>query len=78
MRGRGVSVLILFHTTTEAMAMEAACGRDGLPGRLIPIPSFVSAGCGFGWKAPEEKRELLLNYMRENGLSYEREGVYEL
>ena len=78
MRGREVSVLILCHTTTEAMAMEAACGRDGLPGRLIPIPSFVSAGCGFGWKAPEEKRELLLNYMRENGLSYEREGVYEL
>ena len=52
MRGREASVLILFHTTTEAMAMEAACGRDGLPGRLIPIPSFVSAGLRLRLEGP--------------------------
>ena len=47
MRKKEPSLLISFHTTTEAMALEAACQEAGLPGRLIPIPSFVSAGCGF-------------------------------
>ncbi len=78
MRMREPSVLFSFHTTAEAMAMDESCRRDGLPGRLIPIPSFVSAGCGFGWKAPEKDRELLTAYMREKGLSFEKEGIYLL
>ncbi len=51
MRKKEDSVLISFGTTAQAMAMEECCRRDGMPGRLIPIPSFVSAGCGVGWKA---------------------------
>lgn len=47
--------LLTFRTTTEAMAMEAA-GRDyGIPGRLIPIPTQITAGCGLAWRMlPEE------------------------
>lgn len=78
MRTREASVLFSFRTTAEAMAMDESCRKDGMPGRLIPIPSFVSAGCGFGWKAPERDRERLSAYMKENGLSFENEGVYLL
>lgn len=78
MREREESVLVSFRTTAGAMAMEDHCGRDGIPGRLIPIPSFVSAGCGFGWKAPKRERERILEYMKAQGLGYERVGEYLL
>lgn len=52
-------LVITFHTTTDAMAMEAACRAHGLPGRLIPVPRSISAGCGLAWSAaPESEPEL--------------------
>ena len=64
--------------STEAMALEAACQEAGLPGRLIPIPSFVSAGCGFGWKVSEEAGVRVMDFVREKGLEYEKTGIYLL
>ena len=50
-------LIITFPTTVAAMAMEAACTEDGAPGRLIPVPTQISAGCGMCWCAelPEEE-----------------------
>lgn len=29
--------------------------RPGIPGRLIPLPSEITAGCGLGWRMlPED------------------------
>jgi hypothetical protein len=54
------TLIITFATTTQAMAMEAFCHAKGLPGRLIPVPREITAGCGLSWKAlPEEKAQLL-------------------
>ena len=78
MRKKEPSLLISFRTTTEAMALEAACQEAGLPGRLIPIPSFVSAGCGFGWKVSEEAGVRVMDFVREKGLEYEKTGIYLL
>ncbi|MFR1638654.1 MAG: DUF3343 domain-containing protein [Eggerthellaceae bacterium] len=36
----------------------------GLPGRMIPIPSEVSAGCGLAWCVPAEERGALLDASR--------------
>ena len=42
-------------TTTAAMAMEKKCSEEGIPGRLIPLPGEISAGCGLSWRIlPEE------------------------
>ena len=78
MRKKEPSLLISFHTTTEAMALEAACQEAGLPGRLIPIPSFVSAGCGFGWKVSEEAGVRVMDLVREKGMKYKKTGIYLL
>lgn len=40
--------LLTFHTTTAAMAMEDYCHEHGIPGRMIPLPQEISAGCGLG------------------------------
>jgi len=54
------TLIITFATTTQAMAMEKFCTQHALPGRLIPVPREITAGCGLSWKArPEEQEQLI-------------------
>ena len=66
MREQADYILITFDTTAQAVAMESYCQSQGIPGRLIPVPAAVSAGCGICWRIkPEEFRvyETLLRRM---------------
>lgn len=55
MRNKRDYVILTFRTTTDAMAMEAQCAEQNIPGRLIPIPREITAGCGLAWRiAPEQ------------------------
>ena len=53
MKKREKKIVITFHTTTDAMAMERYCKKRKEPGRLIPVPGTISAGCGTGISLPE-------------------------
>ena len=56
MRKKREQLIITFSTTTEAMRMEKFCQGQDLPGRIIPLPSEISAGCGLAWKTdPDQK-----------------------
>lgn len=46
MRKKELKLVVTFHTTADAMAMEKACKAEEVPGRLIPVPRVISAGCG--------------------------------
>ena len=59
MRERRERGVVTFRTTTGAMEMERSCEEAGLPGRLIPVPRAITAGCGMCWAAPPEAREAL-------------------
>ena len=50
-RQRTPALVISFQETAQALAAEALFGRLSLPGRIIPLPSRISAGCGLAWKA---------------------------
>lgn len=50
-RVRKPALVVTFPTTAAAMACEQLCGEQGLPGRMIPVPGEISAGCGLAWKA---------------------------
>lgn len=52
MRVRERRLIVAFHTTHDAMAFEDYCLSRGIPGRLIPLPREISAGCGLAWSAP--------------------------
>lgn len=54
MREKKDYVVITFHTTAEAMAMEKYCAKQAVRGRLIPVPGEISAGCGIAWRMTEE------------------------
>lgn len=71
MREKTLKLVITFHTTTDAMAMEKACKSQEIPGRLIPIPQEISAGCGLAWCAQLEQKEALLAFMKREGLDME-------
>ena len=57
MRKKEERFVVTFATTTGAMAMERACRTAGVPGRLIPVPRVITAGCGMCWAAPPDARE---------------------
>lgn len=67
--------MVAFHTTADAMAMEKACKKTGVPGRLIPVPRSVSAGCGMAWCVALEERELIVGLMQREGI--EEEALHE-
>ena len=55
MRPKTQKLVITFHTTAAAMAMEKLCHEQGLPGRLIPVPRELTADCGMAWCAPTRR-----------------------
>lgn len=46
MRRKYLQLVVTFATTTAAMEMEQRAEKAEISGRLIPLPSAISAGCG--------------------------------
>ena len=46
-------------TPAEWEVLEVLFRRAGLPGRMIPVPSQIAAGCGLAWKALPQERDAL-------------------
>ena len=76
MREKRLYLVITFHTTSAAMAMEAMCAEKGLPGRLIPVPREITAGCGMAFRAEVEQEQSLLDAAKDAGIQVD--GVYKL
>ncbi len=76
MRERSEKCVVTFRTTTGAMAMERACKAAGVPGRLIPVPRTITAGCGMCWAAPPEAREAVEELVMEQHLDVD--GIYAI
>ena len=68
MRKKELKLVITFHTTTDAMAMEKACKEQNAPGRLIPVPRAISAGCGLAWCADPQYCKMLQQVMESVGV----------
>ena len=69
MRSRETRLIAAFYTTHDAMAFEDFCVARGAPGRLIPLPREISAGCGLAWSAPPDDMEGLRNLLRSAGIT---------
>lgn len=76
MRKKELKLVITFHTTTDAMAMEKACKQAQAPGRLIPVPREISAGCGLAWCAGLEDREVVQKVME--GIGVQEQDMHEV
>ena len=76
MRRKTLKAVVTFASASDAMAVEAAAREARIPGRMIPIPSEISAGCGLAWCVPAEERDALLMTEREDdGEEADAEGT---
>lgn len=49
-------IIILFHSTLEAINAERACLRKGISCQAIPVPREITAECGIALEVtPEDK-----------------------
>lgn len=55
--------------------MEKACREHNVPGRLIPVPRSISAGCGMAWCTALEDRDRILQVLKERNI--EQEDLHE-
>lgn len=76
MRKKELRFIMTFNSTVEAMAAEAFFQEHHLPGRLIPVPGQVKAGCGLAWMAACGERAGLMDMVRLGAIGYEAEGEY--
>lgn len=72
------ALILTFDETVNALAWEKYCGTHGLPGRLIPVPREITAGCGLAWKAPPEAEPLLLAALHESRISFAASRILEV
>ena len=75
MRKKELKLIVTFHTTADAMAMEKCCKEHQVPGRLIPVPREISAGCGLSWCADLKEREKVQEIMKRVGI--EEDEIHE-
>ena len=76
MRAKFPKAVVTFATTSDALAMEEAAREHGVPGRIIPVPSEIDAGCGLAWAADAADAEALENALERLALAYE--GLFEV
>lgn len=68
MRKKTTKAVLIFERTVDAMAMEAFAAKENLPGRLIPLPTAISAGCGLCWMVVPEQQQEVEAKVAEHGL----------
>ncbi|MCQ2555659.1 MAG: DUF3343 domain-containing protein [Clostridia bacterium] len=68
-------LVVTFRNTALALAMESKCKEKGMEGRMIPVPSSISAGCGLSWCAPVEMEEEYRAFIEQENL--EVEGIHQ-
>lgn len=71
MREKKNYMVLSFHSTTEAMSFEKQCLNHNIPGRLIPVPREITAGCGLAWRMMAEDYPLCQGKIQELELKFQ-------
>lgn len=69
-RQKRPALILAFDSTAQALAAETLFTKKGFPGRIVPLPAQVSAGCGLAWKAGPEQKQSLLDALSQAQQSY--------
>ena len=75
MRKKELKLVVTFHTTSYAMAMEKSSKENNKTCRIIPFTRAISAGCGLSWCAALDEREEIVAMMEKVGI--EPEDLHE-
>lgn len=78
MRQKRPALVIAFDSTSQAIAAETLFQNNDPPGRMIPIPAQISAGCGLAWKAEPDQKQALLDALSNAQQGYAVCAVVEM
>lgn len=78
MRQKKPFLVVTFAATADAMALEGYCMKHHIPGRLIPIPRQITAGCGLAWKTDPEEKTAFSATLAEAGIRWEAMEILDL
>ena len=78
MREKKDTLIVTFAETAQAMAAEKFCMENGLPGRIIPVPRAITAGCGLAWKAAPQDETALTAAFIMAGLEWDTMVVLKI
>lgn len=73
-----LSLIITFRETVQAMAAERFFEKNGLPGRLIPVPREITVGCGLAWKAPPTEKDALCAALDAEDIRWDQAHILEV
>jgi hypothetical protein len=68
-------LVVAFPSTADAMAADSILSGLPHPGRLIPVPRTISAGCGYAWKDDLQKKETIQKLLADADI--ETDGFHE-
>ena len=66
LRKKKPAFIIAFDATTQAMATDKLCAKNGLP------------GCGFAWKAAPEDETILIEALTKEGIEWASTHILEI
>ncbi len=78
MRQKTPHAVVTFSSTADAMAVQAAADAGSIAGRMIPVPSEISAGCGLAWCAPDGDVAAVKASLEAEGLPFAAVDIVEL
>lgn len=79
LREKTSHAVVAFDNMSDAMAFDATSKQHSdLPGRIIPVPREVDAGCGMSWAAPIEQRAELEDAIQRYNLVFASIHVVDL
>ena len=71
MRKKELKLVVTFHTTADAIGFEKACKENQIPGRMIPVPRELSAGCGLAWCADPSEEAQIKSFLKNQEIQFE-------
>lgn len=60
-----VFLIVSFNSEYAAIAFQRHAKKSKLPGRLIATPGYITAGCGYAWRAGLEDKAAIQQMLEE-------------
>ena len=74
-REKSKKFVVSFSSSAQAMALEDMArgvqGKFEIPGRCIPVPPQISAGCGIAWCVEAQDWDIFFMAVDKYNISYD-------
>ena len=72
MLSKQLKLIITFYTSSEAMATDKACKKEGIEGKLISAPRNITADCGISYATNISNKPKITELLSNNKITFEK------